>query len=143
MLCNRSMWFALALMIGMAGCGGSESPGTDRSDVAEGDVGLGETVTLEGIVNESYGDAAFEMAGDGVLGRFGEGAEVLVVGDDLPSTAAGANVRVTGKVVRYEPADLADQAKDSDVDLPDKDDYDRAIVANEVTVLDPSGTYDR
>lgn len=137
---HRLLWSALGLTILTAGCGESQTPGDDRADVANGDVPVGQSVTLEGIVNEAYGDQAFAMAGDGVLGRFGDGAEVLVVGTDLPVLAAGTDVRVTGTVRKYKPARVSENASGPPVNLPDADAYDRAIVAREVQVIDPSGT---
>lgn len=111
--------------------------GMSREDVAQGGVQLvGQTVTVSGLVNERSGPQALEIAGEGT---FFDGEDVLVVGPSLPSLGAGARVEVTGVVRRF---DVAELEREVGADLPvEPGDYETAIVASEVKLIDPGGTY--
>lgn len=135
-----SRWlFAGALIASMGACGDDDTPpaqqGASREDVAEsGEELVGRTVTVSGVVNDSYGEQALEIAGEGA---FFDGASVLVVGHNLPTTAAGALVEVTGTVRRFDVTELERQLA---ADLPfEPGAYEFAIEASGVTLVRPSG----
>ena len=136
--------FGMSLVIGALGaCGGEAAPeaerGVTREDVTRrGDELVGRMVTVSGVVNDTYGSGAAEIAGEG---SFFDGAPVLVVGRNLPSAAAGARIEVTGTVRRF---DLPELEREVGGDLPVDPDapYSTAIVATEARILDPSGTFE-
>jgi len=106
-----------------------------RGDVAESGVQLvGQTVTVTGVVNEPSGSHAMQIAGQGT---FFDGEDVLVVGRSIPSLAAGARVEVAGVVRRF---DLDELEREIGGDLAVEGDYDTAIVAGGVKLIEPSGT---
>lgn len=132
---------AVLVLTSLGACGDDESRptagGATREGVAEGGVELvGQTVTVSGVVNEGSGPQALQIAGEGMLF---DGKDVLVVGRSLPSVGVGARVEVTGVVRRF---DLAELEREVGTDLPvEPGAYDTAIVASDVKLVDPGGTY--
>lgn len=139
----RRLVLAGALMAAMVACdddGGLDAQqGATREEVAQhGEDLIGRTVTIAGVVNEPQNASAIEIAGEGT---FFDGAPVLIVGRNLPPTAAGARIEVTGTV---RPFDLAELEREIGAELSfEPDAYDIAVIASEVRSIEPSGTFDR
>lgn len=133
---------AVLMLTALVACGDDDRPpaagGVSREDAAEGGQQLvGQTVTVSGLVNERSGPQALEIAGEGMIF---DGQNVLIVGRDLPSVAAGARVEATGVVRRF---DVAELERELGADLPvEPGDYDTAVFASEVKLIDPGGTYE-
>lgn len=136
---------AVAPGVALAGCADDEGEGGAGADIEDfpestqprmDDLELAGRIGEEVTVTARVGGAephAFGLGG----GAFGEDP-VLVVGRDLPLVASGDTVRVTGTARQYS-VEALEAEIDGEIDGGElDDDYEYAIVAEQVEVVQPA-----